>query len=88
MIYTRHPDGTVTAQRESWVEWVRAERHQGERYPKFFLPVKRDYHSGVMICWIFPLAPFVLFGALVAAASRSVWGDLLEVLFALMKAKK
>ena len=71
--------------RENWKEWFRYFRviysvEEGGQYPKFYLPVVRDYHRVGYTCWIMPLAPFVLVVVALTRALRQFWFYLVDVI--------
>ena len=51
---------------------------QGERIPRFFIPVRRDFARGETECWLFPWAPFVLVACLSVSVFKCVLFDLLD----------
>lgn len=62
-----------------FVEWCyildRVERGRSVRW--FMLPVYRQYDRAGWVCWIIPLAPFVLVFVAVLRAFRALWADLI-----------
>lgn len=70
--------------RENWTEWLVVIyaiylKDEGERMPRFYLPVRRCDTRHAYECWIFPLAPFVLLWILTYRAFIGIWRDLLDV---------
>jgi len=61
--------------REHWYEWFYVVVDEGEMRPRFYLPVERCINRRAYLCWIFPLAPFVVLLRIVQHASWSVWQD-------------
>jgi len=53
------------------------QKPEGERVPRFYLPVYRKYDENVVVCWIFLLAPIVLLVLIVRDMARSLWNDLI-----------
>lgn len=75
----------VTHTRENWKEWFRFfkvihEVGEGGCYPRFYLPVYRDYPRGDYMCWIIPLAPFVLVTVAIKRALYQVWCELISII--------
>lgn len=48
---------------------------EGERCPRWYLPVNRDWASMTTWCWLFPLAPFVLVFGCTRHALWLILGD-------------
>lgn len=51
---------------------------EGALIPPFYLPVYKEHERYAIECWIFPLAPFVLFWRILRGVSWKIWNDLLE----------
>ena len=75
-----------TFKRENWKEWFRIvvtknileDISFGEQIPRFYLPVKRSLDFGNNYrCYLFPIAPFVLFWFIVSDVAHIIWQDLL-----------
>jgi hypothetical protein len=49
---------------------------QGESLPRFFLPVEFNPVTGMLDCYVFWLAPWILLFLIIKNCSRSIWGDL------------
>ena len=80
---TNNGDVTITYTRENWKEWFRYfgviyECGEWEVYPKFYLPVSRDYAKNGYTFWIMPLAPFALIFIALTRASKQFWFDLVD----------
>jgi hypothetical protein len=65
---------------EFWYKYLVVHCSEGNMRPRFFLPVRRSYQRNTTECWIFPLAPFVLFYFLVSTALWAIWEDLIITL--------
>lgn len=80
--------------RENWKEYFKIFVHtdyliarclyrQSDEYeaiPWFMLPVYKDDMRDGWICWVWPLAPFVLIGVASYRALLSFWKDLIKVI--------
>lgn len=75
MIFTKHPDGSITKKRERLSEFFVLEVREGEMVPRFFLPVYRLPRQHAMVAWLAPLAPFALIVHAFKEACISVWMD-------------
>lgn len=51
---------------------------QGEMIPPFYLPVYEHQQMYALECWIFPLAPFVLFYRITSNMFWALWRDLVD----------
>lgn len=61
--------------RERWHEWLWVEVSEGYAVPHFYLPTYRHKHKLSMVCWIIPLAPFVLVFVALKEAFWHFWMD-------------
>lgn len=50
---------------------------EGEAIPPFYLPVYDNFRDYTLECWIFPLAPIVLFWRIGINICWTIWKDLL-----------
>jgi len=78
---------------EGWKEWFMVKactRYivQGQQFPRWYLPVRRDFTSDQMECWIFPLAPFVLVFLITYNIFWSLWNDTRDFLYYLQSKNK
>lgn len=60
--------------------WLHIEIVQGERIPRFYLPVKQSLMTNSWNCYFFLVAPFVLIGKIIHSAFMNVWQDLMQLL--------
>lgn len=63
---------------------IRSKR-EGDMMPRFYLPVWKSMDRDAIECWIFPLAPFVLFWRITSHVLWIIWRDLLDFLYMLYK---
>lgn len=63
--------------REHWHEWLWIDIDIGQGYaiPHFYLPTHKRAYSHSMVCWIIPLAPFVLLAIALYRALWEFWKD-------------
>lgn len=75
----------VRYERDHWTEYFTIEldflfvQHaaEGDAIKRFFLPVYRNEMRAAWVCWVWPLAPFVLFGIALGRAFSSLWSDVI-----------
>ncbi len=85
MIGKKHEDGTATFSREFWYERFKVKvsfrlwKQEGVCLPRFYLPVGRKIETGEIECWVFYLAPFVIFWRIIKGSMWNLWRDLVEL---------
>jgi hypothetical protein len=82
--------------RENWKEYFQIyvtgvlikSKREGDMIPRFYLPIWKTYDRYYVECWIFPLAPFVLFWRILQQVTKIIWSDLIEWLIMLYEWNK
>ena len=85
MLVTKSNSGKITFTRESWKEWfyivisstyIAYELEEGARIAPFYLPVYRREEMDAWVCFLTPIAPFVLILVAMKRGITSFWRDL------------
>ena len=74
--------------RQGWREWFIVHVAQGYRIPPFYLPIYQDKSRATHVCAIVPFAPFFLAYQIIKNIFWSIWKDLHEFLYVLLRAKE